>query len=75
MRVVKNHIARGRLKQPKRARKFIYPVFMVYPEARDEEAYADWKGFGARPPSSAERCPARFCALRTPRAFSNRLRR
>ena len=40
MRAVKNHIARGRLKQPKRARKFIYPVFMVYPEARDEEAYA-----------------------------------
>jgi len=40
MRMVKSLVARGRLKQPKRARRFIYPVFMVYPEARDEEAYA-----------------------------------
>jgi DNA-binding transcriptional LysR family regulator len=39
MRIVKNHIARGRLRQPKRARRFVYPVYMVYPEARDEEAY------------------------------------
>jgi LysR family transcriptional regulator, flagellar master operon regulator len=39
MRLVKTHIARGRLRLNKRARKFIYPVFMVYPEARDEEAY------------------------------------
>ena len=28
-----------RLRIPARARKFIYPVYMVYPEARDEEAY------------------------------------
>jgi DNA-binding transcriptional LysR family regulator len=39
LRAVKSHIARGRLRSPKRARKFVYPVFMVYPEARDEEAY------------------------------------
>ena len=38
-RIVKSHLARGRLKQPKRARKFVYPVYMVYPETRDEEAY------------------------------------
>ena len=39
LRIVKSHLARGRLKQPKRARKFVYPVYMVYPETRDEEAY------------------------------------
>lgn len=39
MRLVRTHIARGRLREPKRARKFIYPVYMVYPETRDEEAY------------------------------------
>ena len=39
MRLVKSHLARGRLKSPKRARKFVYPVCMVYPQARDEEAY------------------------------------
>ena len=38
-RIVKNHVARGRLRQPKRARRFVYPVYMVYPEARDEETY------------------------------------
>ena len=40
MRLVRNHLSRGRLKLAKRARKFVYPVFMVYPETRDEEAYA-----------------------------------
>lgn len=39
MRLVKNHIARGRLRLPKRVRKFVYPVYMLYPETRDEEAY------------------------------------
>jgi len=39
MRLVRNHLARGRLRQPKRARRFVYPVYMVYPESRDEEAY------------------------------------
>ena len=39
MRLVKSHLARGRLRSAKRARKFTYPVYMVYPEARDEEAY------------------------------------
>lgn len=38
-RIVKPYLARGRLHQPKRARRFVYPVYMVYPEARDEEAY------------------------------------
>ena len=37
--MVKTLVARGRLRIPKRARKFVYPVYMVYPEARDEEAY------------------------------------
>lgn len=40
LRIVKSHIARGRLRQPKRTRKFVYPVYMVYPEAHDEDAYA-----------------------------------
>ena len=39
LRMVRNLLARGRLRTPKRARRFVYPVFMVYPEARDEEAY------------------------------------
>lgn len=39
MRMVRSHLSRGRLRQPKRARRFVYPVYMVYPEARDEEAY------------------------------------
>jgi DNA-binding transcriptional LysR family regulator len=39
MRLAKTHIARGRLRIPKGARKFVSPVYMVYPEARDEEAY------------------------------------
>ena len=39
MRMVKQHLARGRLRLPKRVRKFIYPVYMIYPEARDEDAY------------------------------------
>lgn len=39
IRLVRSHLARGRLRQTKRSRKFVYPVYMVYPEARDEEAY------------------------------------
>ena len=38
-RLVGSYLARGRLRQPKRARKFVYPVYVVYPEARNEEAY------------------------------------
>jgi DNA-binding transcriptional LysR family regulator len=38
-RLVRSHVTRGRLRQPKRARKFVYPVYVVYPEARNEEAY------------------------------------
>ncbi len=39
MRMVRSHLSRGRLRQPKRARRFVYPVYMVYPETHDEEAY------------------------------------
>jgi DNA-binding transcriptional LysR family regulator len=38
-RMVRHHVARGRLRQPKRGRKFIYPVYMVYPETRNEESF------------------------------------
>jgi LysR family transcriptional regulator, flagellar master operon regulator len=38
-RLVRTHVRRGRLNISKRARKFTYPVCMVYPETRDEEAY------------------------------------
>ena len=33
------HVNRRRLRIPARARTFSSPVYMVYPEARDEEAY------------------------------------
>jgi LysR family transcriptional regulator, flagellar master operon regulator len=39
LRMAKRHLRRGRLRLPARARKFVYPVYMVYPEARDEEAF------------------------------------
>ncbi len=39
-RMVKSHLSRGRLREPKRARRFVYPVYMIFPEARDEDAYA-----------------------------------
>lgn len=39
MRLVRRHLSRSRLRLIKRKRKFIYPVFAVYPEARDEDAY------------------------------------
>jgi len=38
-RIVRHHLARRRLRRPRRARRFVYPVYMVYPEARNEEAY------------------------------------
>ncbi len=38
-RMVRKLIARGRVREPKRSRKFVYPVYMVYPETRNEEAY------------------------------------
>ena len=38
-RLAKNHISNGRLRQPPRARKYVYPGFLDYPETRDEEAY------------------------------------
>jgi LysR family transcriptional regulator, flagellar master operon regulator len=39
-RMVKTHLARGRLRETKRARRFVYPVYVIFPESRDEEAYA-----------------------------------
>ena len=39
-RMVKAHLARGRLRETKRARRFVYPVYMIFPETRDEDAYA-----------------------------------
>lgn len=39
-RMVKTHLARGRLRETKRARRFVYPVYMIFPETRDEDAYA-----------------------------------
>jgi len=39
LRLVKHHLNRRRLRIPARARKFSYPVYLVYPEARDEEAF------------------------------------
>jgi len=39
LRMVQHHIKRGRLRIPSRTRKFVYPVYMVYPETRDEEAF------------------------------------
>ncbi|MCC0010574.1 MAG: LysR family transcriptional regulator [Hyphomicrobiaceae bacterium] len=38
-RLVSRLIARGRLRRPARTRKFVYPVYMVYPETRDHEAF------------------------------------
>ena len=35
---------RGHLRLPKRVRKFVHPVYMVYPESRDEEAYEPMLG-------------------------------
>lgn len=39
LRLVKGHLKRGRLRTPARQRTFTSPVYLVYPEARDEEAY------------------------------------
>ena len=55
-RLVRTHIARGRLRQPSRARKFVYPVYMVYPEARNEEAYEPFL-------SSLKRQAAKFAPI------------
>ncbi|MCB1520282.1 MAG: LysR family transcriptional regulator [Hyphomicrobiaceae bacterium] len=38
-RLVARHVARGRLRRLVRTRKFVYPVYMVYPETRDDEAF------------------------------------
>lgn len=39
LRLARSHLTRDRLRLIKRARRFVYPVYLVYPEARDEEAY------------------------------------
>jgi LysR family transcriptional regulator, flagellar master operon regulator len=38
-RMVRRLISRGRINEVKRSRRFTYPVYMVYPETRNEEAY------------------------------------
>jgi LysR family transcriptional regulator, flagellar master operon regulator len=38
-RMIRHHLARGRLRRRRRGRRFVYPVYMIYPEARDEESY------------------------------------
>jgi LysR family transcriptional regulator, flagellar master operon regulator len=38
-RLVKSHIAGGRLKLIKKGRRYVCPVAMMYPETRDDEAY------------------------------------
>ncbi|MDX2265143.1 MAG: LysR family transcriptional regulator [Hyphomicrobiales bacterium] len=39
LRAARPHIDRGELKIIKRAPRFLYPVYVVYPEDRDEDAY------------------------------------
>jgi len=39
MRMVHKHVASGQMRILTKARRFRYPVYMVYPEIRDEEAY------------------------------------
>jgi DNA-binding transcriptional LysR family regulator len=39
LRLIRPHLARGRVKLVRRARRFVYPVYMVYPEDRDQEAF------------------------------------
>jgi DNA-binding transcriptional LysR family regulator len=38
-RLVKDHVERGELRLIRRAPRFVYPAYAVYPEDRDEEAY------------------------------------
>jgi hypothetical protein len=38
-RLVRHHVSRRRLRIPPRSRAFSSPVYMVYPESRDEEAF------------------------------------
>jgi DNA-binding transcriptional LysR family regulator len=39
LRLLRPHLSRGKVKLARRARRFVYPVYMVYPEDRDEEAF------------------------------------
>lgn len=39
LRIAAPHIAQGRLRIVERARRFVYPVYLAYPEDRDDEAY------------------------------------
>lgn len=39
LRLVRGYVDRGRLSIVRRSRRYIYPVYMAYPEARDEDAY------------------------------------
>lgn len=39
VRLLKDHLANGELRLMKRAPRFVYPAYAVYPQDRDEEAY------------------------------------
>lgn len=39
LRIATPYLVEGRLKLVERARRFVYPVYLVYPEDRDEESY------------------------------------
>jgi len=39
LRLARPHLRRGRLRRASRSRSVTYPVFMAYPEVRDEDAY------------------------------------
>lgn len=39
LRIAEPYLADGRLKIVERARRFVYPVYLAYPEDRDEESY------------------------------------
>ncbi|CAN0471867.1 unnamed protein product, partial [Phaeothamnion confervicola] len=39
LRLAKPHLSRARLRLVRRARRFVYPVYVVYPEDRDADAF------------------------------------
>ena len=39
LRIAEPYLSDGRLKIVERARRFVYPVYLAYPEDRDEESY------------------------------------
>ena len=57
MRLARQHLARGRLVEVKRERRFTYPVFMIYPEDLQEEP--TFAGVRAVPRRHASRLSSR----------------